>query len=260
MKKIILSIVGIATLILAGCAADTAAGPTDIAAVGISAVETAIPKGVSESTPEVSEEASEPPDPETEATATADKPEKSAAGVTDSEKTQSVSNANSGKASENTSNDSGKSKSEKTATAKSPAKTETPKQKKSSAKNEKPKKEKEKSAEKPKSKPKPEPSKPKSAYDAPYDTVAMSANAKAYGESIGMTWSASLTPDNCSWEAPGATSEALSGNRLKKAIESSIRRIKKLQQDNGYQPGEFHFKVLFVAAGDGEYTIYFLMG
>jgi hypothetical protein len=75
-----------------------------------------------------------------------------------------------------------------------------------------------------------------------------------------MTWSASLTPDNCSWEAPGATSATLSGERLKAAIESSIRRIKKLQEDNEYQPGEFHSKVVFEPKGSGEYTIYFLMG
>jgi hypothetical protein len=105
-----------------------------------------------------------------------------------------------------------------------------------------------------------EPAKPKSAYDAPYDIAAITQNARAYGESIGMTWSGALTTGNCSWEAPGATSPTLCGERLKSAMESSIRRIKKLQQDNGYQSGEFHFKVVFEAAGGGEYTIYFLMG
>jgi hypothetical protein len=109
--------------------------------------------------------------------------------------------------------------------------------------------------------PKPvKPSKPKTAYDAPYDTATIIANAKAYGEGIGMTWSEPLTKNNCSWEAPGSTSPTISGKRLKLAIESSIRRIKMLQQDNEYQPGEFHFKVTFEAAGGGEYTIYFLMG
>jgi hypothetical protein len=105
-----------------------------------------------------------------------------------------------------------------------------------------------------------EPAKPKSAYDAPYDTAAIIADTKAYGESIGMTWSGSLNTGNCSWEAPGSTSPTLSGERLKEAVRSSIRRIKKLQSDNGYQPGEFHFKVQFESAGSGEYTIYFLMG
>jgi hypothetical protein len=105
-----------------------------------------------------------------------------------------------------------------------------------------------------------EPPKPKTAYDAPYDTAQISADAKAYGESIGMTWSEPLTKDNCSWEAPGATSSTLSGERLKEAIQNRIRRIKKLQEDNEYQPGEFHFKVYFESAGGGEYTIYFLMG
>ena len=80
---------------------------------------------------------------------------------------------------------------------------------------------------------------PKTAYDAPYDTAVIIADARAYGESIGMTWSPTLTPDNCSWEAPGATSATLSGERLKTAIESGIRRVKKLQQDNEYQPGSF---------------------
>jgi hypothetical protein len=108
--------------------------------------------------------------------------------------------------------------------------------------------------------PTPEPTKPKTAYDAPYDTAAIIADAKAYGESIGMTWSGALNTGNCSWEAPGATSSTLSGERLREAVQSSIRRIKKLQSDNGYQPGEFHFKVVFEAAGSGEYAIYFLMG
>jgi outer membrane biosynthesis protein TonB len=106
----------------------------------------------------------------------------------------------------------------------------------------------------------PEPPKPRSAYDAPYDTAAIIADASAYGAGIGMTWSGSLNTGNCSWEAPGTTSADLSGERLKAAIQGRIARIKKLQQDNGYQPGEFHFKVLFESQGNGEYTIYFLMG
>jgi hypothetical protein len=105
-----------------------------------------------------------------------------------------------------------------------------------------------------------DPPKPKTAYDAPYDTAAIIADAKAYGESIGMTWSEPLTVDNCSWEAPGATSSTLSGERLKTAIEGRIARIKKLQGDNEYQPGEFHFKVVFEPQGNGEHTIHFLMG
>jgi len=105
-----------------------------------------------------------------------------------------------------------------------------------------------------------EPPTPKTAYDAPYDVAAIIADAKAYGESIGMTWSEPLTTGNCSWEAPGATSSTLSGERLKTAIEGRIRRIKKLQEDNEYKPGKFHFKVVFEPIGDGEYTIIFLMG
>jgi hypothetical protein len=116
-----------------------------------------------------------------------------------------------------------------------------------------------KKSKKPKAK-KPKPKKTKTAYDSPYDTARIIADAKAYGESIGMTWSDPLTKGNCSWEAPGATSPTLSGKRLKSAIRSSIRRIKKLQKDNGYRPGEFHFKVTFEPAKSGEYTIYFLMG
>jgi hypothetical protein len=60
--------------------------------------------------------------------------------------------------------------------------------------------------------------------------------------------------------APGATSPVISGKRLKKAIQSSIRRIKKLQNDNDYQPGEFLFKLHFEPVDDGEYKLYFLMG
>jgi hypothetical protein len=105
-----------------------------------------------------------------------------------------------------------------------------------------------------------EPSKPKTAYDAPYDTAAILADAKAYGESIGMTWSAPLTVDNCSWEAPIQTSSVLQGERLKAAIQSGIRRVKKLQADNEYQPGEFHFQLYLEPIGNGEYSLYFLMG
>ena len=102
--------------------------------------------------------------------------------------------------------------------------------------------------------------KSKTAYDAPYDTAQIIADARAYGESIGMTWSEPLTVDNCSWEAPGTTSTTLSGDRLKAGIENGIRRVKKLQADNEYQPGEFHFKLLLVPQENGEYTIYWLMG
>jgi hypothetical protein len=108
--------------------------------------------------------------------------------------------------------------------------------------------------------PTPEPPKPKTAYDAPYDTAQICANARAYGESIGMTWSAPLTTGNCSWEAPIQTSEVLSGDRLRAAVESGIRRVKKLQADNGYQPGEYHFKLYLEPLGNGEYSLYFLMG
>jgi hypothetical protein len=105
-----------------------------------------------------------------------------------------------------------------------------------------------------------EPPKPKTAYDAPYNTATIIADAKAYGESIGMTWSAPLTKDNCSWEAPIQTSSVLSGERLKAAIESGIRRVKKLQADNEYQPGEFHFQLYLEPFVNGEYSLYFLMG
>jgi hypothetical protein len=114
--------------------------------------------------------------------------------------------------------------------------------------------------ETPAAKPVPAPEKPKTAYEKPYDTAKISADMAAYGASIGMTWCTELTKDNCSWEAPGITSSTLQGERLKAALQSSIRRIKKLQQDNGYNPGEFLFKVTFEPRGSGEYTIYFLMG
>ena len=74
-----------------------------------------------------------------------------------------------------------------------------------------------------------------------------------------MTWSDGLNKDNCSWEAPIQTSTVLCGSRLREAIESGIRRVMKLQQDNGYQAGEFHFK-LYLEASGSEYSLYFLMG
>ena len=75
-----------------------------------------------------------------------------------------------------------------------------------------------------------------------------------------MAWNDGLNTGNCSWEAPITTSAALCGDRLKEAIQGGIRRVQKLQQDNGYQPGEFLFKVSCEANGSGEYTLYFLMG
>lgn len=109
------------------------------------------------------------------------------------------------------------------------------------------------------SQPPAEPPAAKTAYNAPYDTGTILADAQSYGASIGMTWSDGLNTDNCSWEAPISTSTVLCGDRLKEAIESGIRRVQKLQQDNGYQPGEFHFR-LYMEASGGEYTLYFLMG
>ena len=104
-----------------------------------------------------------------------------------------------------------------------------------------------------------EPPAEKTAYDAPYNTDTIIADAQSYGASLGMTWSDGLNKDNCSWEAPIMTSTVLCGSRLKEAIESGIRRVQKLQQDNGYQPGEFHFR-LYLEASGGEYSLYFLMG
>jgi hypothetical protein len=75
-----------------------------------------------------------------------------------------------------------------------------------------------------------------------------------------MTWSESLSTGNCSWEAPITTSADLSGERLRAAIQSGINRVLSIQQDNGYQAGEFHFKLHMEANGAGEYVLYFLIG
>ncbi len=102
--------------------------------------------------------------------------------------------------------------------------------------------------------------KPKTAYNRPYDTEKIIRYAMTYGESIGMTWNDSLAKNNCAWAAPGATSPIIKGKRLRTAIENSIQRVKKLQTDNGYQPGEFHFKLYLEKIEKGEYKLYFLMG
>jgi len=101
---------------------------------------------------------------------------------------------------------------------------------------------------------------PKTAYDAPYDIAAIIAETKAYGESIGMAWGELLVIDGGSWEAPVATSPTMSGERLKAAIENSLQRSKKLQTDNGYQAGQFCYKVVFEPNENGEYKMYFLLG
>jgi hypothetical protein len=139
--------------------------------------------------------------------------------------------------------------SESSSVSASPNKQTKKKQPKKSAKPKKKAKKKKKSKKK-----------KKTAYDAPYNTSKIISDAKAYGKSIGMTWSEPLTKDNCSWEAPIQTSSVLKGKRLKKAIKSGIRRVKKLQADNEYRPGEFHFKLYLEPIADGEYSLYFLMG
>jgi hypothetical protein len=102
-----------------------------------------------------------------------------------------------------------------------------------------------------------------SAYEFPYDIPAIIEDAKAYGATLGMTWSDEMTIDNSSWETPSGTSaSSYSGALLKEAIEVRIRRIKQLNIDDGFGDDEtWHFRVLFVSRDGypGEYTIYFLM-
>jgi hypothetical protein len=199
--------------------------------------------GESSETPGPSEKATVTVESETTATALIDESEQSATAATDSEKQQSGNQA------------SGGDTSKPSQTTPTPSPVEAPKPT-PPVTTEPPKTE-------PPATPTPaptEPPKPKTAYDAPYGTAQIIADAKAYGEGIGMTWSAPLTKDNCSWEAPIQTSEVLSGERLRAAVESGIRRVKKLQADNGYQPGEFHFKLYLEPFGNGGYSLYFLMG
>jgi hypothetical protein len=102
--------------------------------------------------------------------------------------------------------------------------------------------------------------KKKSAYKAPYNKKKIIADAKAYGKKLGMTWSPTLTKNNCGWDAPFQTSSTLSGTRLKKAIQYGIRYVKKIQTNEGYQPGEFHFKIYLEKYKDGEYSVYHFIG
>jgi hypothetical protein len=106
----------------------------------------------------------------------------------------------------------------------------------------------------------PKKAKPGTAFDKPYGKATIIEYAKTYGESIGMTWEDSLTKDNCSWEAPASTSPVLSGERLKRLIRNATQRVKGLQADNDYQPGEFRFKLYLEPVDGGEYKMYFLMG
>jgi hypothetical protein len=114
-----------------------------------------------------------------------------------------------------------------------------------------------------------------SAYKFPYDTEKIIADAKAYGASIGMTWSDELTIDNASWEAPGMTSAATVPDwGLKNAIEGRIDRIKWINLDNGFgDDPTWYFRIIFMPqteyyatyfpsfignAVEGEYKIFFL--
>ncbi|GHU83682.1 hypothetical protein FACS189415_6460 [Bacteroidia bacterium] len=188
--------------------------------------------GESSQTPEASEEPTATAEPATTTTAPVDESEQSTAANGEKQQSGCQSNGN------------GTSNLPQTVPSQPPAATEPPKTDTPATPTPQPT----------------EPPKPKTAYDAPYNTATIIADAKAYGESIGMTWSAPLTKDNCSWEAPIQTSSVLSGERLKAAIESGIRRVKKLQADNEYQQGEFHFQLYLEPFGNGEYSLYFLMG
>ncbi|GHT83996.1 hypothetical protein FACS18947_0760 [Bacteroidia bacterium] len=215
-----------------------------LAAITISCSQRIDESGMDESPPSSfsAGESSGTPEPSEEPTATAEPATTSAASIDESE--QSTTTNGEKQQSGGQTNGNGTSKPPQTTPSQPPVTTEPPKTDPPATPTPQPT----------------EPPKPKTAYDAPYDTAQIIAEAKAYGESIGMTWSAPLTKDNCSWEAPIQTSSVLSGERLKAAIESGIRRVKKLQADNEYQPGEFHFQLYLEPFGNGEYSLYFLMG
>jgi len=86
-----------------------------------------------------------------------------------------------------------------------------------------------------------DPPKPRSPFEKPYDISALISYAQTYGSSIGMMWSESLTPDNCSWGAPITTSGFKTGETMKEMIRAGIDRTKRTQQQTGYQDGEYHY-------------------
>jgi len=47
---------------------------------------------------------------------------------------------------------------------------------------------------------------------------------------------------------------------MKQAIQISIDRIKSIQQQNGYQPGQFYYRLYLEPMDNGEYLMYFLIG
>lgn len=75
-----------------------------------------------------------------------------------------------------------------------------------------------------------------------------------------MTWDEALTPDNCSSEAPLHTSSFTTEAKMKSVITSGIDRVKSIQIRNGYQPGEYHFRLYLSPIGNGEYLMYWLIG
>ena len=75
-----------------------------------------------------------------------------------------------------------------------------------------------------------------------------------------MTWDDAMAKGNCSWEAPIRTTSCHSEAEMKQAIQISIDRVKYVQEQNGYQPGEFHYKLYLEPMGNGEYFIYALIG
>ena len=106
----------------------------------------------------------------------------------------------------------------------------------------------------------PAPTAPKSDFEKPYNLDKIYAFAKQYGEDHGMIWGDSLTKDNCSWEAPGHTSSFPTEAKMKSVITSGIDRVKSIQEKNGYQLGQFYFKLYFEPIDNGEYLMYWLIG
>ena len=70
-----------------------------------------------------------------------------------------------------------------------------------------------------------------------------------------MTWDDSLTPDNCSWEAPLHLSSYPTESQMQSVIRTRIDRIKSVQESNGYEAGQFYYRI-YLSGG----LMYFLIG
>ena len=104
----------------------------------------------------------------------------------------------------------------------------------------------------------------KSAFVLPANPKEIIKYTKKCIDDLEMFWSEPLTPKNCSWDTPGHLSSFDYEREVKAVILSQLKKVKRIQERNGYEPGEFHVKLYMKKIknyyGKRDFLLYFLMG